>query len=233
MNQSKISKGISLGVRIAALLLLVLFFVPSITVSCQGVAPTDVSGFDAAIGTVEVAEENVEEIDAAPWLFLIPALAIAVGILACKLHFVTMACSLANIGMIFVFKATVKGWVNDNLAEYASYVIIETKEPFTFHIVLCVLIILAVAFDKFILCHEGNRVRLEGLFKKNTATGSAKAVFCHACGQQLAPTAKFCAGCGAAVQAPVADETAGAKSDEEAESDPTPAEETDTSEIVN
>ena len=227
MNYSKISKGISLGVRIAALLLLVLFFVPSITVSCSGV-DADVSGLNAAIGTIEVEGEDIGDIDAAPWLFIIAALAIAIGVIASKFHFVTMACSFVNIIMIFVFKAAVNNWVKDNFDEYYSYIDVETTAAFAFHIIFCILIILALAFDKFVLLNDGIRAKMEELIRKilkkepvaPAVDNTEGAKFCASCGHRVLPNAHFCGNCGATIEAlEVAEETA-------ASEEPAPAEET-------
>ena len=196
MDSTKISKGISIGVRIVALLLLIFFFVPSICVSCQGVT-ADVSGFNAAIGNVNVADEDIDDIESAPWLFIIPILVIAMGILATKYHVVTMACAFANIVMMCIFKGAVKAWVKDYFDEYWSYVKVKTTAAFSFTIFLSVLVILAVAFDKFILNHPENKAKVEALIQKYIKKEAALTKVCSACGKKLPETAQFCSGCGA------------------------------------
>ena len=52
MDKTKISRSISIGVRIAAIILLIFFFIPSICVSC-GAYETKLSAFDAATGITE------------------------------------------------------------------------------------------------------------------------------------------------------------------------------------
>lgn len=154
MNKNKISRGISFGVRIAAFILLVLFFVPSISVSCKNYE-TELSAFDAAIGNTEPSydsesESNTEHEDApaAPWLFIMPVLAIAIGIIATKFHIVTALCSVAHIVMMFIFKGSVEKWVENTFKELAGYIKIRTNDAFTFAIEVSVLIIVAVIVDR-------------------------------------------------------------------------------------
>ena len=144
MRKIKVKRGISIGIRIVALVLLLIFFIPTLCVSCQG-EKVDVSGFDAATGNVS------REAEAAPWLFVIPVLAVVIGILATKFHIVTMICAAANIVMMFIFKLAVNIWVEDYFDEAASYVHVNATTAFSLHIILCLLIILATAFDGYIL----------------------------------------------------------------------------------
>lgn len=219
MNQTKISKYISIGVRVTALLLILFFFIPSICVSCQG-AEAKVSGFNASIGSVNIegGGEEMEdvEIDAAPWLFIILLLSIAIAVIANKIHLVSMICSFGGIVMMIVFKIGVDAWVEDEFAEYASYVNVETNAVYVFYIIFSVLIILALAFEKYILLNDANRAKFEnilGRYVKLEATAAptapeasaAPAVstepkkFCPNCGKALPMTARFCGECGTAL----------------------------------
>ena len=199
MDNTKISKGILLGIRIAALLLLIFFFIPSVCVSCQGTT-VDVSGFNAAIGNITVESEEIDSIDAAPWLFIIPILIIAIGVIATKYHFVTMACAFANIVMMYIFKGAVKDYVKDSVGEYAGYIKVESTAAFSFAIILSLLVILAVAFDKFILNDPKNKEKLEELIRKYIKQETPPAKTCSTCGHTLSENAMFCTECGTPVK---------------------------------
>ena len=218
MNQTKISKYISIGVRVTALLLIVFFFIPSICVSCHGVE-AKVSGFNASIGTVNIeGDDEMEdiEIDAAPWLFIILLLAIAIAVIANKIHLVSMICSFGSIIMMIVFKIAVNAYVKEEFQEFASEVSVETNAVYVFYIIFSVLIILALAFEKYILLNDANRAKFEnilGRYVKLEATAApttpeasaAPAVstepkkFCPNCGKALPMTAQFCGECGTAL----------------------------------
>ena len=114
--------------------------------------------------------------------------------------------TFANIIMMCIFKADVNNWVDDNFEDYASYVKVKTTAAFAFHIIFCILIILALAFDKFVLCHPENRAKLAAIIQKITNKELGEATVCSACGQKVAPNARFCGSCGAAVEKPVAAE---------------------------
>lgn len=201
MKKSKVSMGISLGVRLGALILLVFFFLPAINVSCQGSGideSVDISQFDAAIGQVDADGEDVGEIDAAPWLFVTVVLSLAIGIIASKWHIVSMICALGNIGMIFVFKASVHHWIERKHEYVANFLQINVKPVFILHIVICGLIFVALAFDLFIW----RRIYQKKMALAEAATSTLteeNPASCAACGYPLVPQAKFCVHCGAPV----------------------------------
>lgn len=157
MDKTKISRSISIGVRIAAIILLIFFFIPSICVSC-GDYETKLSAFEAATGSIntESTDNSMSESTnppAAPWLFIMPVLAIAIGIISTKFHIVTAICSIANIVMMFIFYANVNMYIEDSLKVFSGYVKVQASGTFTFVIVVSALIVVAVIADR-ILFHQ-------------------------------------------------------------------------------
>lgn len=192
MNKTRISKGISIGVRIAALISIVLFFIPSMCVSC-GDAEIEFSCFDAAIGDYDDnkdasnQEEVSNEVESAPWLFLIPVLAILIAFYATRFHILSICCALGNIITMFVFKAVVENWTEENFGGYAK---VETMGPFTFQIVICVLIIITLAFDMFFLWN----------YNQENCNSMKNERFCKKCAIWLDPFVEFCPFCGSSVK---------------------------------
>ena len=147
----------------AALVLIVLFFIPSFCVSCGGIE-AEVSGFGAAIGNVNVkdSEENATP-EPAPWLFILPILSALIILYANKKRIISTACALGNIVMMFVFKLAVEAYVDKE--ELQGYLEVETKPAFTIYIVICILIVLALAFDKFVLGKKKNREKMSRIIE--------------------------------------------------------------------
>ena len=194
MNSSKIKKGISIGVRVAALALIVLFFIPSFCVSC-GDMEANVSGFGAAIGNIDVenSEENATP-DPAPWLFILPILSALIIFYTNQKRIISMVCALGNIIMMFVFKFAVNSYVDK---EFEGYLEIETKPAFAIYIVICILIILALAFDKFILGRKKNRDLLINIINwiKEDDPMEEDEPRCPTCGRILSDPSGSCPFC--------------------------------------
>ena len=213
MNQTKISKYISIGVRVTALLLLLFFFLPSICVSCSGV-DENISGFNAAIGVeVELDEDMMDpiETDPAVWLFLIPVCAILIAIIANKKHIVSMVCAACGIILMIAFKIGVNLWVKDYFEDYADMVSVEAKAVYVFYIIFSILIVAALSFEKYVLFNDVNRAKLEKILGKNNAvsnsvtatptvaTSAVKQIFCPNCGKANRADSSFCSECGTAL----------------------------------
>ena len=155
MNYKKISKFISLGIRIAALILVVIFFVPTICVSCQGEESTEISGFAAAVGNIDSEDVDAE---AKPVLFVIPALALLIAALGNKLHIISAIAAEGNIIAMILMKNGVQKMVEERFDEFAGYITVETTNAYTIHMVVCVVIVIALLVDKFYFHRKALRV---------------------------------------------------------------------------
>ena len=144
---------VSMIVRVCALILLIFFFLPTIGISCEGEKIADISGIGAATGTVLVEnssgeKEKADDVNAAVWLFIMPILTIATAVFISKKELVAVACSAANLIMMCIFHAAVKGWVKKN---YEDYLDVEPTAIFSLYIIICVVIILTVVIDKYVI----------------------------------------------------------------------------------
>lgn len=214
MNQTKISKYISIGVRVTALLLILFFFLPSICVSCSGVE-VKVSGFNASTGTVNLDDlgEEFEDltVEAAPWLLIALALAIVIAIVANKLQIVSIGCAIGGVIMMIAYKIGVDAWVDREFAEMASMISVKTNAVYAFYIIFCILIAAALAFEKFVLLNDVNRAKVENLLVKFNiirnsetpvvvpAAPEVNKIFCPNCGKPNKADSSFCSECGTAL----------------------------------
>ena len=147
---------VSMIVRVCALILLIFFFLPTVGISCEGEKIADISGIGAATGTVLVEnssgeKEKADDVNAAVWLFIMPILTIATAVFISKKELVAVACSAANLIMMCIFNAAVKGWVKKNYESYADYLDVEPTAIFSLYIIICVVIILTVVIDKYVI----------------------------------------------------------------------------------
>lgn len=207
MNNEKISKGILLGVRIAALLLIVIFFLPSVCVSCQG-EEMNLSAFNAATGLFDDKDELSTDISPSIEYFFIPIFAILIIVFAKnKKDWTPVFCSAANIILMILMKSEVKKIATKEAGSYIKYVRIETTAAYFFHMLLCVSIIIALLVDKFIICHPENRIKFEAIIKNllgKAPNAENQSVICLSCGSKNPNTAGFCSSCGTALPQDVA-----------------------------
>lgn len=161
----KAKEIISIAVKILALILLVLFFVPTISVSCSKIE-VEISAFDAASGNIdekinyefgsEAVDSDSEEYKAEPLLYLFIIFAVAILIIANKNAIASSILSLCSIILLIVFKSTINAKVEENMSY--GVVKIEITPWFYVHIFICVSIIAVLMYEKFILKNSENKV---------------------------------------------------------------------------
>lgn len=185
MTSSKISKIISIGIRIAALLLIVLFFVPSICVSCDDME-ANFSAFEAAMGQVE--EDLAMEYDYI--LFVLLLLPLIILICANKVSVITATVSVMNIVAMIIYIIMVKIRCDAYFEGIEMMVSVEPKFAFILNIVLCAAIIGVVIFER--------RIIAKFAVPEETAVPEK---LCPMCGCPNKPEDQFCMNCGASLNA--------------------------------
>ena len=178
------SKKIKLGVRIAALLLMVIFFMPTISVSCSGYASTEMSAFDAVTG--DYGEYDLGDLsdvlgttsmtstaspESAYLLLVLPILAILILIFANSKAILSAICAAGSaIGML-LFKSGVEKEIDDMMGlmgGYGSYgkglVSVKGTTWFTVHMVVCVAIVGVLMIEKFVLQNPQNKQKVANMF---------------------------------------------------------------------
>jgi len=168
---------ISAFVKIAAIAIMVIFFLPTICVSCDaGVAKVEVefSAFDAAIGGVDEkvydeirTEQDSEddEIAAEPILFIIVVLALIIFKVTNNRPVISIICAAGCGIMMLLMKRGVKDWIIDNGGEFGYSFDIETTFFYFIHMVLCAGIIGLLLFEKFVLEDPERKKQFAGMVK--------------------------------------------------------------------
>ena len=164
------SNKIKLAVRIAAVILIVLFFVPTVTVSCSDMV-VEISAFDAAAGNVEekvskemgeglmedmgigdmgdLTGESSNDIYAPnPILYILIVFAAAMLVIANKNAIASIILAISSAIVMFLFKSGVADRVKE---DGMALVKVKTTPWFTVHIIVCVAIVLMLLYDKFVL----------------------------------------------------------------------------------
>lgn len=184
MTSSKISKYISMGIRIAALILIVFFFIPSICVSCDDIE-VNFSAFEAAMGKVE--EDIAQKTD----FVLFAILIFPIFILICSniKPMVSVTMSVMNILAMIVYIIMVKLRCNSYFEGVEMMVNVKPKFAFVLNILLSLAIIGAIIFeqkiiDKFAVPEKANEDEQ----------------CCKTCGAPLNEADQVCTNCGAKIE---------------------------------
>ena len=226
LDLSTTSAKIKFGVRVAAVLLLILFFVPTLTVSCDETEIAEFSAFDAAFGLIDekIAKENggttsaEDGIDPEFITLIFVAMTAFIFISVEKKPIETAA--MAGLSAFFMvgykilakskaveFVASSMGMDKSYIKEYIE---VEGTFAYTLHIILCLGIAGAILYEKFVLDNPDNKKLVMGFVGKikdkigtaasstttSSTPSSASGRVCSNCGSPVADSAKFCAYCG-------------------------------------
>ena len=153
------SKKIDFAVRIAAIAIIVIFFIPTFCVSCEDYMEVEFSAFDAATGNIneKIADELGTEYDkddpyvnASPILFIIVILAGVIIKFSNTNHKVSIICAASCLIVMPIMKGEVYNFINSE--EYARYVFdVKTTFAYALHIILSIAIIVILLFEKYVL----------------------------------------------------------------------------------
>lgn len=210
------SSKIKFGVRIAAVVLIILFFVPTISVSCSDYE-AEFSAFDAAVGNVdEIVYEEMgldkssgdEGIDPAPLLFVLIIIAAIILKFSNDNAIVSSVCAAASAVVMYIFKSGAK----DEAVRQGSYegynmVKVDTTSWFTIHIIVCLGIIAVLMYEKYVLQVPENHKKVKNtvdniLGNNGPSTTATNMITCAKCGNKVPVGTKFCRACGNDMQPP-------------------------------
>lgn len=216
------SKRINIAVKIAALVLLVLFFVPTVSISCSSME-VEISAFDAASGNVadkinyelegDYADPDSDEYKPEPILYLLVVFAAAIFVIANQNSIASAICSLGSLILLIIFKSSVNTRVEENLSEMGyGTVKVGVTTWYYVHIFICLVIIGLVMIDKYVFSKKKAAAGV------NDAAGGVNGNYgysnyasnqppkaqshCAKCGATLQNGTQFCANCGAPVPPP-------------------------------
>ena len=191
MTNSKLKKYLSIGIRISAFLLIILFFVPSICVSCSDVE-VNFSAYEAAIGD---AEE-----DAAKWydciLFVMLLFPVAILLISNRKPIITAIMSTLNIVSMVVFIVAVRLRCDAYFEEMEEMFTVKPKFSFFVNILISLLIIGTVLFERQIV------------EKFSVPDKREEETLCTTCGSPVKSSDQFCVKCGAQLETTISDNQA-------------------------
>ena len=172
----EMSKKISSIVKIAALAIIVVFFIPSFCVSCGGAeVKVEFSAFDAAIGIVDdkahdvvgstPSEDSEDEIKASPLLFVIVILAVVIFKYTNTRSLISIASAAGCVVTMLLMKQGVEDYIRDS--ESAMFVFdMETTFAYTLHMILSVGIIAVLLFERLVLDHPERKEQISSTASK-------------------------------------------------------------------
>ncbi len=182
------SKKISFVLRIAAIAIMVIFFIPTFCVSCEDYINVEFSAFDAAVGIIDdkIADDldtddyddTGDGIDASPILFGILICAVLILKYANTKFVLSLVCGIGCLIGMPLMSIGVKEYIKD--AGYPAYMIsVETTLAYKLHILLSIIIIIALLFEKYVLEDADRYEKFEEVCSKfsktsNTDTHKAK-----------------------------------------------------------
>ncbi|MBE6983695.1 MAG: hypothetical protein E7435_05370 [Ruminococcaceae bacterium] len=178
----EMSKKISSIVKIAALAIIVVFFIPSFCVSCGGAeVEVEFSAFDAAIGIVDdkayevigstPSEDSAEEIEASPLLFVIVILAVVIFKYTNTRSLISIVSAIGCAVTMLLMKQGVEDYIHDS--ESAMFVLdMETTFAYSLHMILSIGIIALLLFERFILDHPERKEQVGNIASQVSNTAS-------------------------------------------------------------
>ena len=195
----------SIVIRIMALVLVILFFVPTFVVSCEGNGYTasyeaNISPFNIATGNITVTSSDpdedtstyTEDIEAKPQYFCLLALLLVVALLGKRLPVLGMLLTTLYIGTFMQMEGDVVQYLN---SEYEGYVSVEVTKAGIFNTTLASWIVYVLLASLIV-----------GIVKKHKAktnkSGSREnnITYCPSCGHESVEKKPFCAKCGAKLE---------------------------------
>ena len=202
MNQKTISENISLGIRIAALFIVIIFFLPTVCVSCQS-ETMEISAFNMALGNFEW-EEDDDEAGPLPLYFLIIIFAIVILVKHNKDAYTSLIATIGNIIMMVVMKIQIQTTATKEAGKYADYIQVKTTTAYFFHMLLCVCVILALLIDKYIINNPENQIKITNYINRFSRAPNSDffSTTCFKCGKPILNNCKFCSNCGSVLPPP-------------------------------
>ena len=173
----EMSKKISTIVRIAALAIIVVFFIPSFCVSC-GDIEVEFSAFDAAIGTIDEktyeamgvpkdSQDDADSIEAEPLLFIIVILALVIFKFTNKRSLISILSAAGCAGMMLLMSNGINTRSVEELKDFIQYgVKTETIFGYTLHMILCAGIIVILLYERLILDNPERKEQISSTASK-------------------------------------------------------------------
>jgi len=191
-------------IRLCALILVILFFVPTTIVSCNSYMTSyevEVSPFGLATGTLnadsEDAEEYTEEIEAQPVLFVMLGLSVVLLILGSKFPILGAIVTLANTVMLYLMY---NGIVDYIVEEYDGMGVHVSKTgAFTGYVALTVVVIVLLIMKQFRIFDRLYQLKKPANPEVSTdpsETDRGESNICLNCGETVEAGSTFCGNCG-------------------------------------
>lgn len=219
LDLSTTSAKIKFGVRVAAILLLILFFVPTISVSCRGQEVVEFSAFEAGVGLIdEKMEESMGSVDDIDPEFITLLFAVMAAFIIWHSNdkpLTTAGWAGLSAACMYLFKYGTKHRIaemmDSDIKDIEGYIEIEGTGAFTLHILLCVAIAATVLYEHFILNNPDNKAKVMKMWgdikgkiglsvpSQSSSSASSSKVgskVCPNCGSNLPAEAQFCGNCG-------------------------------------
>lgn len=180
-------------VRLCALILVVLFFVPTTIVSCEGYNDyrVEVSAFGVATGDLQT---DYTDIDAHPELFAMLGLSLVLLFLGSKYPILGAVATAANVAMLYLMYDGIIDYVSDS-SGVSSFTVTKT-EAFTGYVVVCIVIVVLLLLKQlgiFEMTRSGKQPDHTDI--PIDPVGDVSTV-CPHCGGTVEAGNTFCGNCG-------------------------------------
>lgn len=182
-------------IRLCALILVILFFVPTTIVSCNSYTENfqvEISPFGLATGDLkagsEEAEEYIDEVEAQPILFVMLGLSVVLLLLGSKVPILGIAVTVANTVMLYLMHNKILEYVAEEYDGMGVYV--NKTGAFTGYVVLAVLVVILLIMKQFSIFERIHH------FKNSEKTEVPAGNICPNCGGTVEAGKAFCGSCG-------------------------------------
>lgn len=190
-------------VRLCALVLVILFFVPTTTVSCEYWTDTieyDISPFGLATGTWNDDTENIEEIeeytvkdDTYPVLFIMLVLSVVLVILGSKIPILGSVLTLVNIVFLYLMHFGILNYAKEN---YEDTFAIKQTGAFGWYVTISIIIIALLMMKQFKVFQKLQQLRKPKTADDSSADKAPQEHICRYCGVKAGDGNYYCGRCG-------------------------------------
>lgn len=198
-------------IRIMALVLAILFFVPNFVISCDytGENVAEISPFNIAAGNITVTSSNLDEdtsstteqIDAIPAYFILLAVLIIIAVLGKKLPAIGMFLTILYIGLLVIMSEEITDFID---SEYQGYLSFEATPAgiINYYLALSLFIVLFICLIVGISNRykEKKNKTVSPAVESSANIPQANITQCHNCGYETDMNKAYCRNCGAKLE---------------------------------
>ena len=187
-------------IRLCALVLVILFFVPTTTVSCSFYGEKekiDISPFGLATGIWNDNSEDMGSIamenDAYPVLFAMMGLSIVLILLGSKIPILGVVITILNDLVLYLMHYGILLYVRE---EYGDNIFVKQTGAFGWYVTISIIIIILLLLKQFKIFQKLKQLRKTKTPEGDSSEAVPKNLICKYCGVESTKDNYYCGKCG-------------------------------------